>query len=245
MVETVRLVEARGSLDVSRRLKQDISQVFRFAIAHGWAKIDPARDIGAALRPRPRTQHMSRIPLSEIGTFLDRLSRYDGEKLTQQAIRLTLLTWARTTEIRGAEWSEFRDDLWVIPAERMKMGREHVVPLSRQAREVLAGIPRNSKWLFHRRGKMMSQNTMLFGLYRMGYQSRMTIHGIRALASTWANEQFVNGVRRYDSDWIERSLAHVEDNEVRGAYNAAEYLPQRRAMLQDWADFLDVSELVG
>lgn len=245
MVETVRLVEARGSLDVSRRLKQDISQVFRFAIAHGWAKIDPARDIGAALRPRPRTQHMSRIPLSEIGTFLDRLSRYDGEKLTQQAIRLTLLTWARTTEIRGAEWSEFRDDLWVIPAERMKMGREHVVPLSRQAREVLAHhLPTAVKQPL-RIPWYSSQNTMLFGLYRMGYQSRMTIHGIRALASTWANEQFVNGVRRYDSDWIERSLAHVEDNEVRGAYNAAEYLPQRRAMLQDWADFLDVSELVG
>lgn len=237
----VRKIEARGAMDVSRRARQMIGQIFRFAIACGLAKADPSAGLTGALRPKPRVQHMAKIPLSDLPGFLAALDRYDGDAVTRRALLFTMLTWARTGETRFATWSEFKEPgLWRLPAERMKMHREHLVPLSRQAQALLAECPRDSEWVFPGRHGPLSENTMIYGLYRLGWHSRATVHGMRGLGSTWANES-----GRYHPDWVEMALAHGPKDEVRAAYNSAVYLEPRRAMLQDWADRMDADRLLG
>ena len=236
----LRTVEERGALDISKRLRQSISAVFRFAIAEGRAKHNPAADLTDALKPKPKVQHFAKIRDTEIPDFMRKIAAYDGSEQTRLAILFTLHTFVRTSEVRFAEWSEFEGDLWRIPAERMKMGREHIVPLSRQAADLLPRIREHageSRYLFPSRGKngVMSENTMLFALYRMGYHSRLTVHGFRGMASTILNEHGFN------RDHIERQLAHVEGNDVRGAYNSAEWLPGRREIMQWWSDYLDAA----
>lgn len=181
------------------------------------------------------------MPREELPAFIHALSTYDDEAETRLGLRLILLTFVRTTELRAAKWAEF--DLentgeWRIPAERMKMREPHIVPLSRQAIEALKELRKltgKSAYLFPSPAVegYMSNNTMLFAMYRMGYHGRATVHGFRAVASTLLNEIGFN------PDWIERQLAHDERNKVRGAYNAAQYLPGRRDMMQQWADYLD------
>ena len=173
------------------------------------------------------------------------LAAYDGDPRTRLALRLMVLTFVRTTELRAARWSEFEnldgnEPLWRIPAERMKMKREHIVPLAPQAVAVLRelrALPGSeaSPFLFSSpsREGYMSNNTMLYAMYRMGYHGRATVHGFRAMASTALNEM---GFR---PDVIERQLAHQEQNAVRAAYNRAEYLSERRAMMNHWASHLD------
>jgi len=185
------------------------------------------------------------MPLDEVPTFLKALEAYDGDQRTRLALRLMVLTFARTTELRAARWSEIEnlagsEPLWRIPAERMKMKREHIVPLAPQAVAVLRelrALPGSdaSPFLFPSpsREGYMSNNTMLYALYRMGYHGRATVHGFRSMASTALNEM---GFR---PDVIERQLAHQEQNAVRAAYNRAEYLNERRAMMKRWADHLD------
>jgi integrase len=185
--------------------------------------------------------------------FLRNIDTYKGEPRTRLALRLVTLTFVRTTELRAARWDEFEDasghpydwnsDIppaqWRIPAARMKRRLEYIVPLSRQAvaalRELrpLAG---NSDHLFPSpsKGGIMSQNTLLFALYRMGYRGLATTHGFRGVASTMLNES-----GRFNSDWIEAQLAHVEGNKVRAAYNAAQWMNERRGIMQWWADTLD------
>jgi integrase len=183
------------------------------------------------------------MPLLELPTFLQKLDTYSGERQTKLALKLVTLTFLRTTELRGGTWSE-RENLdvesaqWRIPAERMKMRLEHLVPLSRQAVDVLRELRTlsgGSPNIFPSPGKegCMSSNTMLYALYRMGYHGRATTHGFRAVASTILNES-----NHFNRDWIERQLAHVERNEVRRAYNAAEWMPDRRRMMQWWADHI-------
>jgi integrase len=181
------------------------------------------------------------LKAADLPEFLQKLEIYDGALLTKLALRLLLLTFVRTTELREAEWPEIDWDKgeWRIPAERMKMRDPHIVPLSRQAVAVLRELHKltgNGKYVFqneHNFVTFMSENTMLFALYRMGYRSRATGHGFRATASTILNE---NG---FASDVIERQLAHCERNKVRAAYNHAQYLTERRKMMQWWADYLD------
>jgi integrase len=155
----------------------------------------------------------------------------------------TLLTWARTNETRLATWDEFEgldgaEPLWRVPGERMKMAREHLVPLAPQAVVLLRAVREHSRGAFvfggDKVGKPISQNTMIYGCYRMGYRGRQTVHGFRGIASTWANE-----AECYRPDWIEMALAHVERDEVRGAYNSALYLTPRRRMLEAWAVLID------
>ena len=173
--------------------------------------------------------------------FLKKLEAYDGALQTKLALRFLLLTFVRTIELRAAEWTEIDFDKaeWRIPAERMKMKEVHIVPLSRQAVAVLRELQKhtgNRQHLFpnqHNPISFMSENTMLYALYRMGYHSRTTGHGFRSTASTILNE---NG---FMPDVIERQLAHGERNKVRAAYNHAQYLPERRKMMQWWADYLD------
>jgi integrase len=245
----VQRVEARGALDVSRRLKQHVNQIYRYAIAHGWAEHDPAAPLAELLKPKPRVRHMARVGLHELPALVRAIDAYDGDEtprrraITRAALLFTLLTWARTNETRQARWAEFEglggpEPLWRVPAERMKMGREHLVPLSRQVVALLEQVRAyngSSAYVFagDKPNQPISQNTMIFGCYRMGYRGRQTVHGFRGLGSTWANE-----AEDYRPDWIEMALAHADRDEVRGAYNSALYLTPRRRMLQQWSDFI-------
>jgi integrase len=245
LLEMLRKVEKRGVIETALRLRQLCGQVFRYAIVTGRAKHDPSADLRGALKSPGRPRGHNAMPLDEVPNFLQALGTYDGDPRTRLALRLMVLTFARTTELRAARWLEFEnldgnDPLWRIPAERMKMKREHIVPLMPQALAVLhelRGLPgsESSPFLFPSASRegFMSNNTMLYALYRLGYHSRATVHGFRAMASTALNEI---GFR---PDVIERQLAHKEPNTVRAAYNRAEYLSERRAMMRQWADYLD------
>jgi integrase len=245
LLDVLRRVEKRGVIETARRLRQICGQVFRYAIASSRAKHDPSADLRGALKSPGRPRGHKAMSLDEAPTFLKALETYDGDQRTRLALRLMVLTFARTTELRAARWSEIEnidgnEPLWRIPAERMKMKREHIVPLAPQAVAVLRELRElpgsgASPFLFPSpsRDRHMSNNTMLYALYRMGYHSRATVHGFRAMASTALNEM---GFR---PDVIERQLAHQEQNAVRAAYNRAEYLNERRAMMKRWADHLD------
>lgn len=164
-----------------------------------------------------------------------------GDQQTRLGLELMALTFTRTNELIGAGWTEIDMDaaIWIVPAKRMKMKTEHLVPLSPRALEILTellAIGGGSRFVFpgRNRDRPISNNTLLFALYRLGYKGKMTGHGFRAVASTVLNEL---GFR---SDVIERQLAHSERDEVRGAYNRAEYLPERKNMMVAWAKHLDV-----
>ena len=247
ILQAIKAVEARGALDVSRRVLQSIGQIFRYAIAEGFVEHDPSAHLTGALKARPKVRHMARLPLRQLPELVHAIQNYDGEEdprrreITREAMLFTLLTWCRTSETRFAAWTEFEDldgntPLWRIPGERMKMDREHIVPLSAQAvallrRRMRADNHENLVFPGIKPGKPISQNTMIYACYRMGYRGRQTVHGFRGMASTWANEQEI-----YNPDWIEMALAHSEDDDIRGAYNSALYLTPRRRMLQHWAD---------
>jgi integrase len=250
LVDMLRKVEKRGVNETARRLKQLVGQIFRFAIVTGRAKREPSVDLRDALRATGEPQRHRAMPLSELPTFLQKLESYSGDQRTKLALKLVTLTFLRTTELRGGKWSELEDidensALWRIPAERMKMHLEHLVPLSRQAVAVLRelrALSGNSPNIFPSPGKSgcMSSNTMLYALYRMGYHGRATTHGFRAVASKILNESNL-----FNRDWIERQLAHVERNEVRRAYHAAEWMPDRRRMMQWWADHITAMAMEG
>ncbi|MGP8119080.1 MAG: tyrosine-type recombinase/integrase, partial [Xanthobacteraceae bacterium] len=190
------------------------------------------------------------MPLLELPAFLRNLETYSGEQQTKLALKLVTFTFLRTTELRAGRWDELEDldgkfPQWRVPAERMKMRLEHLVPLSRQAVGVLRelrALSGRSPNIFPSPSKegCMSSNTMLYALYRMGYHGRATTHGFRGVASTILNESNL-----FNRDWIERQLAHVERNEVRRAYNAAEWMPDRRRMMQWWADHVATLALGG
>jgi len=250
LLDMLRKVEKRGVNETARRLKQLVGQIFRFAIVTGRAKRDPSADLKDALRATGEPQHHKAMPLLELPTFLKKLETYNGEQQTKLALKLVTLTFLRTTELRAGKWSELEDldgksSQWRVPAARMKMRLEHLVPLSRQAVAVLhelRALSGNSLNIFPSPGKerYMSSNTMLYALYRMGYHGRATTHGFRGVASTILNESNL-----FNRDWIERQLAHVERNEVRRAYNAAEWMPDRRRMMQWWADNITAIALDG
>jgi integrase len=242
LVKLAKAIESRGALDIAKRSLQTCSQVFRFAIAHGKATRNPAIEVKPSdiLKSRKK-QNYARIDAKELPDLLRKVEAYRGTATTRLAIKLMALTFVRTGELIGAKWSEFDLEArrWDIPAERMKMGTQHIVPLSEQAVEVLRAlqtITGDKKLLFpgeRDHDKPMSNNTILGALARMGYKHRMTGHGFRGLASTLLHEQ------GYDHAHIELQLAHAERNEVSAAYNHALYLRQRTKMMQEWADYLE------
>jgi integrase len=248
LLEVLRKVEKRGAIETARRLRQICGQVFRYAIAIGIAKFDPSAALRGALSSPGKPRGHKAMPLSEVPTFLRLLEAYDGDVRTRLALRLMVLTFARTTELRSAQWSEIEDmdginPLWRIPADRTKMKRQHIVPLAPQAVTLLNELrllpgSQASQFLFPSPSAegCISNNTMLYALYRMGYHGRATVHGFRAMASTALNEKGFRG------DVIEHQLAHQEKNAIRAAYNRAEYLSDRRAMMKYWADLLDTME---
>ena len=240
LLEALRVIETRGALEVAGRVLQRCSAVFRYAIATGRGTYNPAADLRGALKT-PEKRHYAALGHADLPDFVQKLTGYDGDLQTRLALRLLALTFVRTGELRAAQWPEFDLDgaEWRIPAERMKMREGHIVPLSRQAVDVLRQLHAlNGDGLYvfpsrNGRGACISENTVLYALYRMGYHSRATGHGFRATASTILNEM------GYPPDWIERQLAHAERNKVRAAYNRAQYLTERRTMMQVWADYLD------
>jgi integrase len=221
-------------------LRQWCSAIFRYAVSTLRADADPAAALKGAIQV-PRTDSHQPLSQSEIPTFLKRLAAYGGHRTTVIAVHLLLLTFVRTIELRGGEWAEIdlKSALWRIPKERMKMDEDHVVPLSRQAVALfteLKTLTGGQKWLFpnnHRPKLYIGVTTINRVLQRMGYHGEFSAHGFRATASTILNEM------AFRPDVIERQLAHKERNKTRASYNQAEYLEERRQMMQHWADYLD------
>lgn len=239
LLEIVKRIEKRAPT-VALLVRQWCGAIFRYGVATLRAEYDPTAALRGALS-RPSVEHRKPLTRAEIPRLLEKLDESGGFRSTTIAMRLLLLTFVRPVELRMAEWPEFDLDAgeWRIPGERMKMRSPHIVPLSRQAIALLRelqGITGASRFLFpnHRRPKVcMSTTTLNRALERMGYLGKFSAHGFRATASTMLNEQ------GYRPDVIERQLAHAPRDKVRASYNHAQYLADRRAMMQDWADYID------
>lgn len=244
LLEIVKAIEGRGAETVALLVRQWASAIFRYAVATLRADTDPAAALKGAIH-RPKVEHRKPLSRDQIADFVKALEGYAGYRTTVIALRLMLLTFVRTLELRGAHWTEIDLDRaeWRIPAERMKMREPHLVPLSRQAVELLRELHthtggRGMLLPNYRNPKAcMTATTLNRALERMGFNGKDSIgfsaHGFRATASTILNEI---GFR---PDVIERQLAHAERNKVRASYNQAEYLEERRAMMQQWADLTD------
>ena len=241
-------IEGRGARDVAKRAHETTGQVFRYAIAHGIANRNPAADFKPKdILGEAKEANFARVEAKELPHLLLMMERYDGDALTRLAMRLISYTFVRTSELIESEWSEFDLDAgrWDIPAERMKMDTPHIVPLSQQsiavlhALNLLTGFGRLVFPGANDKQKPMSNNTILFALYRLGYKGRMTGHGFRGLASTILHE---NG---FEDEHVELQLAHQKRNKVAAAYNHAKYLNQRKTMMQWWADYLDAQLAKG
>jgi integrase len=244
VVAVVKAIEQRGARELAKRALETTGQIFRYAIAHGYTSRNPATEFKPAdiLKSSQRV-NFARIDDKELPDLLKAIEVYRGTQLTRLALKLMTLTFVRTSELIGATWSEFDLEAarWNIPADRMKMKTPHIVPLARQTLEVLESlrlISEDSEHLFpgNRKGATMSNNTILKGLERMGYKGRMTGHGFRGLASTILHE------RGYAHQHIELQLAHAPRNAVSASYNHALYLEPRSTMMQDWADFLELTQ---
>ena len=249
--DVLRKIEKRGALDIAGRIRTICGQIFRYAIQTGRCKHNPSNDLTGALTAR-KTKHFAALDIKEIPELLNALKTnharlYDR---TRRAINLSLLTFVRPGELRQARWEEidFEEKQWTIPAERMKMRRPHIVPLSRQAIEILkeqqeevAGL--KTEWVFPSQSghkQPMSDGTVLVALKRMGFKNRMTAHGFRALARTTIREKL-----DYAPDVIEQQLAHKAAGVLGEAYDRAKFITKRKKMMQDWANYLDAVATTG
>jgi integrase len=244
LVAMMKSIEKRGALDIAKRALQTCSQVFRYAIAHGIARRNPAVDIRPSdVLASRKKQNYARVDGKELPQLLRKIEMYNGSTITRVAIKLMAMTFVRTSELIGARWNEFdlKAARWDIPAGRMKMKTPHIVPLSTQAVTLLRSLHTltgHSALLFpgeRDHEKSMSNNTILSALDRMGYAGRMTGHGFRGIASTLLHEQ------GWPHEHIELQLAHQERNHVSASYNHALYLQPRAKMMQAWSNYLDDS----
>lgn len=243
LLDAIRLIEKRGAHEIARRALQTSGQIFRYGIVTGRAERNPAADLKGALKPFQHG-HYAALEAKDLPAFLQTLEANEARlyAYTRNAVKLLLLTFVRTSELINATWDEFdlEAGIWSIPAERMKMRQPHVVPLSRQALNILKEQKKltcESPWVFPnqiRPKKSMSNNTVLMALKRMGYQGRMTGHGFRALAMSTIKEQL-----GYRHEVVDRQLAHAPRNKVDAAYDRAKFLDERKKMMQHWADYLD------
>jgi integrase len=242
LLSALRRIENRGAIETAHRVHQNCGQVFRYAVATGRAVRDTSADLRGAIPPAKQRHHPSITDTNKIGELLKVIDGYQGSLITKCALKLAPLVFVRPGELRKAEWAEI--DLegaeWRIPAEKMKMRELHIVPLSTQAVEVLRelhSLTGSGRYVFpgaRTNGRPMSENTVNAALRRLDYGSdELTGHGFRSMASTLLNEQ------GWHRDAIERQLAHAERDSIRAAYNYAEHLPERRRMMQAWADFLE------
>ena len=243
LLRVIRSIENRGAHELAKRQLQKCGEIFRYAIAEGKAVTDPSRDIGDALKP-VKKEHYAALDVSELPAFLKAMERNEARlyENTRNALKLIMLTFVRTNELINARWDEIDVERkeWVIPAERMKMGKEHIVPLSRQALEILESqseISGKSELVFPssvKPRKSISNNTILGAIKRLGYQGRMTGHGFRALAMSAIKQEL-----GYRHEVVDRQLAHVPKNKIDKAYDRALFLEERKKMMQEWADYID------
>lgn len=242
LLTILRRIENRGAIETAHRALQNCGQVFRYAIATGRAERDLSSDLRGALQPVVNRHHATITDPNQIGNLLNNIENYEGSFISKCALKLAPLVFVRPGELRKAEWSEinFENAEWRIPASKMKMRSVHIVPLSTKAISILKEIyplTGDGKYVFPgivAKNRPMSDNAILSALRRLGYsKDEMTGHGFRSMASTLLNEQ------GWNRDAIERQLAHAERDSVRAAYNYAEHLPERRKMMQHWADYLD------
>lgn len=238
----LRRIEARGAIDTAHRTRQYCSQIFRYAIATGRSERDPSVDLRGAIPPKKTNHYATITEPKAIADLLQSIQGYKGYYIVKCALELAPLLFVRPGELRYAEWSEinFESAEWRIPAAKMKMRDPHIVPLATQTTSILRqlhSITGHGKYLFpsiRTKDRPISENTVNAALRRLGYtKEEMTSHGFRSMASTLLNEQ------GWHRDAIERQLSHTERNAIRAAYNYAEYLPERRKMMQHWADYLD------
>jgi integrase len=248
LLRVVKRIEAQGLNESAKRALQVCGQVFRYAVATCRAERDPSGDLRGALAPVKPKSFAAITDPKQVGGLLRAIDEFMGSFVVKAALTLAPLVFVRPGELRHAEWAEIDLDAaqWNIPAEKMKMGRPHIVPLARQAVAVLKelhALTGEGRYLFpsmRTNARPMSENTVNAALRRMGFgKDEMTGHGFRAMASTILHEQ------GWPSDVIERQLAHVERNKVKGAYNRAEYLPERTRVMQAWADYLDALKAGG
>jgi integrase len=242
ILRVLRRIEERGAHETAHRTKQRCGQIFRYAIATGRAKHDPTGDLRGALAPVVSKSRAAITDPDKVGELLRAIDGYGGGLVARSALKLAPLVFVRPGELRHAEWAEFdlEGAVWRIPAGKMKMREEHIVPLPPQAVAILRELfPLTGRgdYVFpgeRSTSRPMSENTVNAALRRMGFdKDTMTGHGFRALASTRLNEM------GWAPDVIERQLAHAERNKVRAAYNRAQYLGERRKMMTTWADYLD------
>lgn len=243
LLDSLRKVEKRGRYETALRIRSVVGEVLRFAVATSRAERDITVDIRNALVTPQVAHHAAITEPRKIGALLRAIDGFDGHYSTCAALRLAPLVFVRPGELRLAEWSEIdlESGTWRIPGKRMKMRQDHIVPLSRQAVSILTDLkditgtsnllfPSTRSWQ-----RPISENTLNAALRRLGYaKDEMTTHGFRSMASTRLNES-----GKFSPDAIERQLAHQEKSEVRRAYNAAQYLPERTKMMQEWANYLD------
>jgi integrase len=240
--DAVLKIERRGALDIAKRVLQTCGQIMRYAVAHDFATHNPVAGMKPSdiLKPHKR-RNFPRVDAKELPALLHAIDNYVGAEHTRLALQLMALTFVRTSELTGARWGEFSIDAarWDIPAERMKMKTPHIVALSKQSLAVLErlrAISFDREFVFPgdlKPAKPMSNNTLLFALYRLGYRGRMTGHGFRGVASTILHEQ------GWPHQHIELQLAHQERDATSAAYNHAQYLEPRANMMQAWANYLD------
>lgn len=232
-------IEKAGMTEMSNRVFRLCASIFRFAVITGRIEVSPARDLGGALKPH-RNQHFVALPVKDLPGFLRNLEAASTSPQNKIAMKLLIHTAVRTGELRHARWQDIGKNEWRIPAQFTKMRSDHIVPLSTQVRELLyelREVSGSGEWLFpNQQGRVnpvMSENTINHLIHRMGYKGKTVGHGFRSLFSTVLNE------RGFNRDAIERQLAHMERNSVRAAYNRAEYLDERRLLMQWWSDLID------
>ena len=242
ILNNCKAISNRGAYDIAQRVLQRINQVFIYSIHMGFCANNPATGLMDYLpKPERKPRHYPALKPTQMPGFLDALRDYDGFKLTQLATHLLMLTFLRPGELRPARWEEFdfETNIWTVPAVRMKRKEDHAVPLSTQSLGVLNTLQTltgHGDFLFPSASnprRVLSNNTILFAIYRMGYKNQHTSHRFRSTASTYLNEAGFN------PDAIERQLSHGEPNKIRDAYNRADYMTERVKMMQAWADFLD------
>lgn len=239
LLDILKRVEKRGALDIAARLRQRCDAIFKHAILSDQATHNPATQLIGVLKTK-KVEHRKALDSKELPIFLSKLESTESHIIVKLATKILIHTFVRTGELRFAKWDEFdfEERQWLIPGTRMKMDKDHIVPLTDQVIELLneiKSINGHREYVFAsptRPKQPLSENAILNLIYRMGYKNKATGHGFRATASTILNEM------GYNPDAIERQLAHAERNKIRAAYNRSEYLPQRVELMRDWSCYL-------
>ena len=232
-------MEERGAYGLARRVLNDCRQIWQYAIVIGICKQDITLGLNKALHDHT-VVHFHAVTPKELPVLMEDIARYNKpcDLIVKYALQLMALTFVRKNELVLSKWDEFDLDnaIWKIPADRMKMRIDHVVPLSKQAITLLSHIKKtypSNDYVFHKTNKPLVDHALIYALYWMGYKHRMTVHGFRAIASTILNEN------SFRADVIERQLAHTEANQVRRAYNRAQYMNERKEMMSWWGEYLE------